>query len=345
MQKRLFILIFVLLAGVAGGGWWYVRQSDSGPAEYLDIYGNVDIREVKLSFNGREHIADMRVDEGDPVRRGQLLATLHPERLSAARDEAKAKVEAQRQIVARLHAGTRAEDIRRARAQLAASQARAVAAGKTYQRLKSLAARELASPEDKDVAEADFKAAQAQVKADQAALDLAIAGPRAEDIAAAEAELQALQAALAFAEQALKDAMLYAPADGIIRERILEPGDMASPLTPVFTLALTDPVWVRAYLPETALGQVRPGMRAAIHTDSFPDKTYRGWVGYISPTAEFTPKTVETPELRTRLVYRMRVYACNPEGELRLGMPATVRLSLRTADRNQTPGRQACRTP
>jgi len=138
----------------------------------------------------------------------------------------------------------------------------------------------------------------------------------------------AAEAALAEAELALKDAELFSPVNGIVRERIVEVGDFVTPQTPVLTLALADPVWVRTYLPESYLGRVRLGDHAAISTDSFPGKVYAGWVGFISPTAEFTPKSVETPELRTRLVYQMRVFACNPESELRLGMPATVTIPL-----------------
>ena len=293
MKKRILILL-VLLVVAGGGGWaWYHNQQQAGPSDRLVIYGNVDIREVRLSFNGTEHVGEMRVDEGDVVRQGQLLARLHTERLVAGRD--------------------------RARAELAAARARAAAAEKTWRRLQRLAARKLASREEADEAEAGWKADVAQV--------------------------DAAAAALAFAEQALKDAELHAPAAGVIRERILEPGDMATPLTPVLILALNDPVWVRAYLPETALGKVRAGMRASISTDSFPGKSYRGWIGYISPTAEFTPRTVQTPELRTRLVYRVRVYACNPQGELRLGMPATVSVPVADSDRAQTPGRKVCETP
>jgi len=114
---------------------------------------------------------------------------------------------------------------------------------------------------------------------------------------------------------------------------------MAFPATPVLTLALTDPLWVRAYVPESDLGKIRPGMAADIQTDSFPCKTYRGWIGYISPTAEFTPKTVETPALRTRLVYQVRIFACNSDNELRLGMPATVVLDL---SQTETPGKAVC---
>ena len=113
-----------------------------------------------------------------------------------------------------------------------------------------------------------------------------------------------------------------------MRDRILEPGDMASPQTPVLTLALNDPLWVRTYVPESELGRIRLGMAAEVHTDSYPDKTYHGWVGFLSPTAEFTPKNVETSDLRTRLVYQARIFVCNPQNELRLGMPATVTLAL-----------------
>ena len=103
---------------------------------------------------------------------------------------------------------------------------------------------------------------------------------------------------------------------------------MASPGVPAFTLALSNPLWVRAYVPETYLGRIRLGMKASITTDSYPGREFPGWIGYISPTAEFTPKNVETPELRTRLVYQVRVYTCNSQNELRLGMPATVSVAL-----------------
>jgi HlyD family secretion protein len=287
VRKSKILIPLVLVLAVAGGAWWWYEGRQPESADELVVFGNVDIREARLSFNGSEHVGVMYVDEGDQVTEGQLLARLHTERLEATRN--------------------------RARAQVGVSQARAAAAESTFRRVASLADRDLASEEERDEAEAAYKAELAQVEADKAAL--------------------------AFAEQALGDAELYAPADGVIRERILEPGDMASPLTPVFTLAFMDPVWVRAYLPETALGKVRPGATASITTDSFPGKAYKGWIGFIAPTAEFTPKNVETTELRARLVYRMRVYACNPAGELRLGMPATVRLDLTATD---TSGAAVC---
>jgi HlyD family secretion protein len=155
-----------------------------------------------------------------------------------------------------------------------------------------------------------------------------VIGPRQEDIASAQATLQADEAALTLARCELADAKLYAPANGVIQNRILEPGDMASPALPVFTLALDDPVWVRAYVAETDLGKIQPGMKAGVTTDSFPGKRYAGWIGFISPTAEFTPKPVETQDVRTKLVYEVRVFVHNPQGELRLGMPAVVTIPL-----------------
>jgi len=185
------------------------------------------------------------------------------------------------------------------------------------------------SKQQLDNAESTLKTARADLAAARQALSLAIEGPRNQDIARARATLKSLQATLGLAAQKLRDTKLYAPENGIIRNRILEPGAMAFASRPVFTLALINPVWVRAYVPEPDLGKIREGMIAEITTDSFPGKTYRGWIGFISPTAEFTPKTVETPELRTKLVYRVRVFACNPRNELRLGMPVTVTVDLK----------------
>jgi HlyD family secretion protein len=162
----------------------------------------------------------------------------------------------------------------------------------------------------------------------QRALELAVLGPRKEDIAEAEARLQADEAQLALLRQQLSDAQLAAPMDAVVRTRILEPGDMASPQKPVFSLAITDPKWVRAYVSEPDLGKVHPGMAASVAVDSFPDRRFDGWVGFISPVAEFTPKTVQTEELRTSLVYELRVFVKDPADELRLGMPATVYLPL-----------------
>ena len=155
-----------------------------------------------------------------------------------------------------------------------------------------------------------------------------VSGPRKEDIAQAQAQLEAARAELALMQHELEEAELKAPIDAVVRARLLEPGDMASPQRPAFTLAITDPKWVRAYVAEPDLGRIQAGQEASVTTDSQPDHAIAGKVGYIASVAEFTPKTVQTEELRSSLVYEIRVMVDDREDRLRLGMPATVSLRL-----------------
>jgi HlyD family secretion protein len=182
---------------------------------------------------------------------------------------------------------------------------------------------------------------QAEAQRDQLeqAYLMARIGPRKEDIAQAEAQLRMNLAQLTLLKQQLDDFELVAPVDAsrknlqyVVRTRLLEPGEMSSPTKPVFSLAITDPKWVRAYVSEPDLGKVRKGMAAAVGVDSFPGQRFEGWVGFISPVAEFTPKSVQTEELRTSLVYEVRVFVKDPNDDLRLGMPATVFLSLNAGE-------------
>jgi HlyD family secretion protein len=241
--------------------------------------------------------------------------------------------------VDKLHNGSRPEEIAQARANLVAAQADAANARLQYHRLEKLAKVPLAdgskvsaaSQEDIDNAKAALDVSDAKVTVNQKALDLALAGPRKEEVFEGEWRLRSSDAQLAFLKKKLADATLTAPTDGIVRSRLLEPGDMASPQTPVISLAIIDPKWVRAYVSEPDLGKVRPGMKGWVTVDSFPDRRFDGWIGFISPVAEFTPKTVQTEELRTALVYEVRFFVKDPADELRLGMPATVHVPLKEA--------------
>ncbi|HIE33193.1 MAG TPA: HlyD family efflux transporter periplasmic adaptor subunit [Thermodesulfobacteriaceae bacterium] len=332
-------IILLVIAALAGSGYWYFRTMKQEPENQLLLYGNVDLRQVQLAFHSTGRIDRILVQEGDQVKAGQLLGSVDPVRYQATLQRLQAEVSAQQQVVARLESGSRPQEIEEARAGVKAREARLQETTVTFERLQRLQRQKGASKQQVDNARAAYLSARADLSAARQTLDLVIQGPRIEDIAAAKASLRAKEAAVTLARQELADTSIYAPSAGIIRDRILEPGDMAFPATPVLTLALTDPLWVRAYIPESDLGKIRPGMAAGIHTDSFPNKTYQGWVGYISPTAEFTPKTVETPALRTRLVYQVRVFACNPEHQLRPGMPATVVFDLA---RTETPGKAVC---
>jgi HlyD family secretion protein len=327
-RTALLVLVFALIAAAALA-WWRNQRGDE--ASELVVHGNVDLRQVQLSFNNSERIAAVLVQEGERVRKAQVLAQLDTSRLKPQVAQAEAQAAAQRQILKRLRSGSRPEEIAQARANVDSANADAENARQQYERIKSAAemsAGRAVRQQDVDTAKAALQVTEARLVVNQRALELAVLGPRKEDIAEAEARLQADEAQLALLRQQLSDAQLAAPMDAVVRTRILEPGDMASPQKPVFSLAITDPKWVRAYVSEPDLGKVHPGMAASVAVDSFPDRRFDGWVGFISPVAEFTPKTVQTEELRTSLVYELRVFVKDPADELRLGMPATVYLPL-----------------
>jgi HlyD family secretion protein len=327
-MKRLVLL--VVLLGVAGGAVgllrWLGRRRSA--ARELVLYGNVDLRQVQLAFNNSERIAAVLVQEGDRVRRGQVLARLDTSRLRPQVAQAEAQAAAQRHIVERLHNGSRPEEIAQARANVESARADVGRARRQYERLRRLVGARAASQEDFDNARAALDVAEAKFAVNEKALDLVLAGPRKEDIAEGEARLRANEAQLALLRQQLADARLVAPTAAVVRTRLLEPGEMVSPQRPVFALAITDPKWVRAYVSEPDLGKVRHGLAASVAVDSFPGRRFEGWVGFISPVAEFTPKAVQTEELRTSLVYEVRVFVKDPADELRLGMPATVHVPL-----------------
>lgn len=335
MNKKLIILIITTIVAVAVAYYFILNKQDEDNT-ILKLYGNIDIREVQLAFNGSEHIEEILVEEGESVKKGQLLAVLHNKILQAQLAEVQAHMLSQQQVLAKLKAGSRIEEIDKVKAELNAVRAKSKAASSSYSRLLSLVKKKVVTDDQVDQAKALRDVAIAEVEAIKQALNLLEAGTRKEDIASAEAVLLAREAAVNLIQQRLVDSKLIAPADGIIRNRILEVGSMVFPQTPVMSLAFVNPIWVRTYLPETALGKVALGSRAKIYTDSYPDKSYDGWVGFISPTSEFTPKTIQTEELRTRLVYSMRVFACNPNNELRLGMPATVVVDT-TKSTSETP--------
>jgi HlyD family secretion protein len=344
-KKKIRIgIVFLLVAGLIAGSVYRLRRRENAPINALRLYGNVDIRQSRLAFYDIGRIERLLVQEGDAVEPGQLVAEMDSVRYEMAVKEAEGNVNAQKQVLARMLAGSRPQDIKRARERVKAAEAMLQVAQVTYERIKKLVKGKYVPQQQLDDATAKLKTAQSDLKAAEEDLMLAVIGPRKENIAVAEAHLKGYQATLALARQKLADTNLYAPSAGVIQDRIMEPGDMASPTTPVFTMALDRPMWVRAYVPEPSLGKIIPGMKAEITTDSFPGKIYKGWIGYISPTAEFTPKNVETAELRTRLVYQIRVYVCNPDNELRLGMPATVTLRFDASgpDKNP-PGSSVCR--
>lgn len=268
--RRIIIIAAAILAGFGIYTYYYKASSDGNGQ--ITLYGNVDIRDVNLGFRVSGRLDVMKFEEGDRVKKGDLLAALdkapYTDNLNAAKADIDDKTEAYKNAK---HGFDRKEEL-----------------------LKSKTA-------------------------SQQAYDDAMEGKNR-----SLAALHAAEAKLAEAKLNFTDTDLLAPSDGVILTRVREPGSIVGPGESIYVLAIDEPVWVRAYISETQLGKVFPGMKAKVYTDSNPDKPYDAQVGFISPTAEFTPKAVETTELRTKLVYRLRVTISNRDEFLRQGMPVTV---------------------
>jgi HlyD family secretion protein len=332
MNRRLVVVVVagVVLLGAAAWTWQSQRGAQSRDA--LTLYGNVDIRQVSLAFGVSERIAELRASEGDRVHAGEVLGSLDTRTAKLRLAQGAAQIGVQQQALERLRNGARPEELAQARAAVAAADSQAALAAKQYERVQATSvatAGQGVSQQDVDSALAQRDVARAQADNARQALRLAEAGARREDRAQAEQQLVAAQAAQALLQRQVEESELRAPSDAVVRARLLEPGDMASPQRPVYTLALTEPKWVRAYVAEADLARVRVGMPASVSTDSDPGASVPAKLDYISSVAEFTPKTVQTPELRTSLVYEVRFRVDDPQDRLRLGMPATVHLALR----------------
>ncbi len=325
MKKRIIIVIIVLV--VAAGAGWFYHKSPQGERTALTLYGNVDIREVTLGFRVPGKLAKLVYDEGDKVKEGQVLASLDDEPYRNQVANAQAQVESLRARLKLRETGNRPEEIAQARSLVREREATATNAERLFKRSEELLAVKGVSIQDRDNAVASYDEATARLKSARDNLALLEAGFRVEDIAQAKADLAQAEAALATADLQAKDTVLTAPSDGVILTRAQEKGAILQAGSAVFTLSLINPVWVRAYVQEPDLGRIHPGMKVEIRTDSRRDKPYTGQIGYISPRAEFTPKTVETTELRTALVYRLRIVVDNPDEGLRQGMPVTVTLA------------------
>jgi HlyD family secretion protein len=328
VPKKVIPLVVVAVLVLAALGYWvFGRVPDS---TQIVLQGNVDLRQVELPFSDSERIAEVLVEEGSAVKSGQVLARLDTGRLLPRVAQAEARVAAQREALRKLRNGARPEEVAQARAALAAAEAEAANASSQLQRLKSISDESKGraiSPQDVEAAVAAARMSEAQAESSRKALELTVAGPRQEDIDQAKAQLDAAEADFALLKRQLADAELRAPTDGVIRNRLMEPGELATPQRPVFALAITTPKWVRSYLSEVELSRIALGAPAQVTMDSAPDAPLQGKVGFISSTAEFTPKTVQTEELRTSLVYEIRVFVDDPEDRLRLGMPATVTIT------------------
>lgn len=273
MLRKFFILLLLVLI-VSAAVYYHKEQQKKHDPNTIILYGNVDVRQVNLSFRVSGLVKEIYFEEGDLVPANTLVGILdkQPYLDQVKKEEANVKS---------IRASLRNADI-------------------LLKRRTELIGDGSISQEDLDNARSNQLVLQANLASAESALNIAI--------------------------QNLNFTEVYAPTEGIILSRIREPGSVVEPGNPIYSLSITSPVWIRAFIPEPLLGIVYQGMPAEIYTDTRDGVPYKGTVGFISPVAEFTPKTVETTQLRTDLVYRLRIYAENPDKGLRQGMPVTVKL-------------------
>ena len=327
-KKKVIIILIVLLLILIFSIFFIINKKNKN--KDIVLYGNVDIKQVSLSFNANGRIGKMYVKEGESVKKDQILAEIDPATLIFDIEKNKAKVEVYRNTVLKLKNGLRPEERNQKQSKLDSTKAELENAKVQLSRLENAYTTsdgQSVSKQELDNAKLALKLATAHFKEANEDYKLAIIGSRSEDIAEAEAELKIVKEELATQQYLLEQTKLKSPIDAIVSSRLQEVGDMASPQHPTYLLTINDNKWVRAYIQEKQLGFIKPGMYVDVYIDSYPNKSIKGKVGYISSVAEFTPKTVQTEELRTSLMYEIRIYVEDKDNLLRMGMPATIKIN------------------
>ncbi|MDC9589037.1 secretion protein HlyD [Xenorhabdus sp. XENO-10] len=324
----LALLALIVIIGAIVGIYYYQEQN----GREQTLYGNVDVRTVNLSFRVAGKLSALQVDEGDAITVGQTLGRLDKAPFINALNQAKAARDVAKANLAKTEAGYRSEEIAQVRAEVAQKESAFRFADNFLKRQQGLWQSKTISANDLENARTGRNQALATYQAAKDKLRQFETGYRIEEITAAKAQLSQAEATVAQAELNVKDTQLTSPSAGVILTRAIEPGTMLAAGNTVFTLSLTNPVWIRAYIDEPNLNQAIAGREILIYTDGRKNQPYHGKIGFVSPTAEFTPKNVETPDLRTDLVYRLRIIVLDPDNSLKQGMPVT----LRFADANFT---------
>lgn len=330
MKKKLLIAAAVLVAIVAGV--LLIKSLRSGSDDNaITVSGNIEVTTVELSFKIPGRVIERLVDEGETVTVGKVVAKLDPSDLIQETASRRAEVQAAQAVLTELERGYRTEEIAQAAAVLKRIEAEAERIRIDFGRQQQLFRKEVISARDFDASQAAYESSQASVREARERLKLLRSGPRKETIDQARARLRGSEALLALAETRLGYATLSSPVSGLVLSKNIEPGEQVAAGTPVITVGKLDEVWLRAYINEADLGRVKVGQQATVTTDTYPDKKYRGHISFISPEAEFTPKSVQTEKERVKLVYRIKITVPNKEQELKPGMPADAEIALRDA--------------
>lgn len=326
MKKKAIIAGVVVLAGLAA--FIITRFNDTNEEGVLAVSGNVEVTEVNLGFKLPGRVIALFAEEGQTVSKGDQLGLLESAELDSRVMQNRAYLEETKARLAELKAGARPQELEQARAEVRSAEVELERARKDFERADVLFSNGAISAQQMDTARKTFDVLDSRHKKALETLSLLKEGAHKEVITAAESRVKQAEASLAGSEEVLKDAAISAPVSGVILRKNAETGETVFAGMPVYTLADLTAPWIKVYVKEDRLGQVKLGQKAEVKTDSYPDKKYEGTVTYISSEAEFTPKNVQTQEERVKLVFGMKVSVKNENDEFKPGMPADVRIIL-----------------
>ncbi|AGR77651.1 ABC transporter, membrane fusion protein (HlyD family) [Aliarcobacter butzleri 7h1h] len=329
MKKKLTIALIILLISFISYKIYsniFLKNENN-----LTFYGNIDTRTVNVGFRFLGKIENITKDEGEIVKKDEILVKLDTASLEKSLEELNEKIFASKLELSKLQTGYRQEEILEAKAAMEEAIENLNKTKDTYNRQTNLFKTKSTSEENFTISQLNYKQALATLDKAKALYELRKNGYRDEDIKIQESNLKSLEIQAEKLKIDLNDSVIKAPVDGVILTRFKEIGAITNAGESILEIAKTDEFWVRAYIDEKNLGNIKPGLRMSIQTDS-RSENYEGVIGFISPVAEFTPKNIETQELRADLVYSFRVIVKNPDDKIRQGMPVTLKIAQNNAN-------------
>ncbi|QDM01437.1 HlyD family efflux transporter periplasmic adaptor subunit [Aliarcobacter butzleri] len=329
MKKKLTIALIILLISFISYKIYsniFLKNENN-----LTFYGNIDTRTVNVGFRFLGKIENITKDEGEIVKKDEVLVKLDTASLEKSLEELNEKIFASKLELSKLQTGYRQEEILEAKAAMEEAIENLNKTKDTYNRQANLFKTKSTSEENFTISLLNYKQALATLDKAKALYELRKNGYRNEDIKIQESNLKSLEIQAEKIKIDLNDSVIKAPVDGVILTRFKEIGAITNAGESILEIAKTDEFWVRAYIDEKNLGNIKPGLKMSIQTDS-RSENYEGVIGFISPVAEFTPKNIETQELRADLVYSFRVIVKNPDDKIRQGMPVTLKIVQNNAN-------------
>jgi HlyD family secretion protein len=335
LKKRIVIIVFIILF-VTVGLLVYFGQINNQQKE-LSYSGTIETTQAKLSFQVPGRVAQVNIQEGQSVTKDQIIAELDRAEFESRYDQAKAnldraqKAKHQLETVLDISKRTLPTEVARATANVTSVQDTLKDAEKNYKRFEELFGKGVVTEKERDTMKLAYEVAKSKLTESESILKLAQGNltkidAAGQDIETANAQINANKAALNQASIQLSYTQLKSPMDGVVTSRNIEPGETVNAGREVITISDLFRVDLKIFVDETEIGKVKPNQKVEVKVDTFPGKIYTGYVSFISPEGEFTPKIIQTKKERVKLVYLVKVSIVNPSFELKSGMPADALL-------------------